>query len=237
MKATRELAALCLVFLIAFSFVSLLERQKETASAFAPSSKTMLNIRFPTLKTAIDSTILSSFQSTLLALPAFTNVQNTLEKAPLPENTSRTAIYNCIDTNPGIQFRAICSGLGLSIGVVQFHRIQLQKAGLIGSIRKGKYLRFFVAHKFSRLEMETIATLKLNTVKSILKTLLDGKEATHGQIAAQLNISSQGLTWQMHRLKETGLVQQNKSGLTITYSINALYVLVVSKSIALLDKT
>jgi DNA-binding transcriptional ArsR family regulator len=237
MKPTKPLTAICLTFLIAVSFFTLIERQKTSTIQFASTGTSQINARLHFVRTSFDSTLLSSFQNNLLTLPALSTIGQPIAEKTLTDNTTRTAICNFIGNNPGIQFRAICSGLGLSIGVVQFHLIQLRKTGLICSIRRGKYLRFFVTGKFSTEEMETIATLKLSTVRRIFKVLLEGKRASHRRLSEQLKISSQGLTWQMHRLQETGFIQQEKNGLSITYSVNQRYVSVVSKSIAIIEKT
>jgi DNA-binding transcriptional ArsR family regulator len=235
MKAAKPLMAICLAFLIAVSLFTLIERQKTTMQ-FASAGASQINARLNFVRTSLDSTLFSSFQNSLLTLPALSTIGQPIVEKTLTDNTTRTAIYNFIGNNPGIQFRAICSGLGLSIGVVQFHLFQLRKTGLICSIRKGKYLRFFVTGKFSTKEMETFATLKLSTVRRIFKTLMEEKRASHHRLSAQLKISSQGFTWQMHRLQETGFIQQEKNGLSITYSLNQTYVSVVSKSITIIEK-
>ena len=161
-------------------------------------------------------------------------LSSTCREPPLPDNSTRTEIYNFVNANPGVQFRAICSSLGLSIGVVQFHLAVLEKSGLVTSIRKGKYKRFFTKG-FSKAEKEAIATLRLDTVKNILKALLQGKRVSHHELAVHLNISSQGLTWQMNRLRETGLVQETRDGLNVTYTLEQTYVPIVAEAITLVE--
>jgi predicted transcriptional regulator len=154
-----------------------------------------------------------------------------LEKAPLPDNFTRTEICSFINVNPGVQFRAICGGLGLSIGVVQFHLAQLQKSGLITSFCKGRYKRFFEAGRFSRREMETIAWLRLETVRNIMKAMLEKKQLSHRDLAVHLKISSQGLTWQMNRLRETNLIQQNRNDFNVTYTLGQTCIPIVMHAI------
>jgi predicted transcriptional regulator len=226
MKLNRNLLVLALVFVMVFSFSGLLQKQKEVDAAFQINGQTVL----------FEETNAKTLSYSLLAFPISFNFANTLaERAPLPDNDTRTAIYNYISANPGVQFRAICSGLCLSIGVVQFHLALLQKAGLISAIRKGKYKRFFAAGKFTLKQMETIATLRLSTVKNILKALLEGKHVSHHELAGQLRISSQGLTWQMNRLREAGIIQENRNGLNVTYTIGKTQVSLVTQAMALLE--
>jgi predicted transcriptional regulator len=118
---------------------------------------------------------------------------------PLPNNSTRTEIYDFIIDNPGFQFRGICSELGLSIGLAEFHLGVLKKAGLISFIRDGRFKRYFESKRFSLKEMGMISLLRHQTARSILKNILSNKEISHCELASRLSITSQGLTWQMNR--------------------------------------
>jgi len=174
-------------------------------------------------------------QSDLLIASWATSVTPAFEeKVSLPENITRTEILNFIAENPGVQFRAICAGLGLSIGVVQFHVGQLLKNGLINSNRKGRYKRFFTGN-FSRAEIEAISVARLGRVRCILKALLEGKALSHHELAKRVCISSQGLTWQMNRLQETGFVEETREGLKVTYTLKKDWAALVSHAVWLIE--
>jgi predicted transcriptional regulator len=132
----------------------------------------------------------------------------------------RTQIYNFISENPGVQFRAICAGLSIPIGLAQYHLGVLVKAGLVSFVRDGKYKRFFVAKKFSKRQMAAISMLRHKTAKRIIETLLNNKQLTHGKLASEVCITSQALTWQMKALKNTEFVLQVNEGLKTIYSLN-----------------
>jgi predicted transcriptional regulator len=123
-----------------------------------------------------------------------------------------------IAVNPGVQFRAICGGLGLSIGVVQFHLMQLEKNGLIESLRWGRYKRFFVVGTFSRGRWQ-----RLQRRGSKRFGVFFGRywreEGVPLQTGLQVTLSSQALTWQMNRLQETGLIEETRDGLNVSYRI------------------
>jgi DNA-binding transcriptional ArsR family regulator len=214
MRFTRALLAISLTLIIVCSLAASIQRQKETDAILKYSAWTDL-----LCPSALTSPIGYSITATLA------------EKSPLPVNATRTTIFNFVSANPGVQFRAICSSLGLSIGVVQFHLAVLQKAGLVVSIRKGKYKRFFQAGKFSRRQMETIATLRLNTVRDILRALLGKQKVSHHELAVEVRISSQGLTWQMNRLRASGLVEETRDGLNVTYNLPQMQVSAVTQAI------
>ena len=236
MKLKKGLLGLTLALVILFSVAGLLQKQKDNDTALQASTQASLAKKLNIGEMHSAANYLSQRFDFLTFWTAGVSQNVVAEKTPLPDNCTRTEIYDFISANPGVQFRAICGGLGLSIGVVQFHLAQLQKNGLITSLRKGRYKRFFAAAgKFSNREMETIATVKLSTVRNILKTLLEGKQVSHHELAAQMSISSQGLTWQINRLRETGLIQENRSGLNVTYAIGQTYIPLLTYAMAITE--
>ena len=155
--------------------------------------------------------------------PTFEDVVKVAQPS-LISNSTRTEVYNFIVANPGIQFRGICTGLCIAIGTAEFHLGVLKKAGLISFVRDGKYKRFFATKKFSVKEMKLISLLRHETTREILKTIATEKTVSHGKLASDLYITSQGLTWQMNRLREQGIVQGNCIATQVTYSLNEIYV-------------
>jgi DNA-binding transcriptional ArsR family regulator len=232
LKLNRGLLGLCLVLTLAVSLAAVLERQKEADSwAKATKSAVQQSLSSQAWQLLLDNPLPNSY---LLATWTVSVTPTFAEKAPLPDNSTRTEILNFIAENPGIQFRAICAGLGLSIGVAQFHVGQLLKNGLISSHRKGRYKRFF-AGKFSRAEMEAISAARLGRVRCILKALLEGTALSHHELAERVCISSQGLTWQMNRLRETGFVEETRNGLRVSYELNQNWFALVSSAVELLE--
>ena len=154
----------------------------------------------------------------LLALPTsfvnFANSQSTFN------NGTRTQIYNYIEENPGVQFRGVCAGLSIPVGLAQYHLGVLIKAGLVSFIRDGRYKRFFPSKKFSRKERLTISLLRHKTARKILEALLDKKQMSHGELASEVSITSQALTWQMKRVGKTQFVLQTNEGLKTIYSLD-----------------
>jgi predicted transcriptional regulator len=154
----------------------------------------------------------------LLALPTsfvnFANSQSTFN------NGTRTQIYNYIEENPGVQFRGVCAGLSIPVGLAQYHLGVLIKAGLVSFIRDGRYKRFFPSKKFSRKERLTISLLRHKTARKILEALLDKKQLSHGELAGEVSITSQALTWQMKRVGKTQFVLQTNEGLKTIYSLD-----------------
>jgi len=129
-------------------------------------------------------------------------------------------IYNFVKKNPGIHFRGICNGLGLSIGVVQYHLDLLTSAGLLSVCNDGRCKRFFGSKIFTETDMKTISLLRHDTTRKILTDLLQSDSVFHRDLARMLGITSQALTWQMNRLRKAGLVEAVKEGMSVKYLLN-----------------
>jgi len=189
----------------------------------------------------IASTLPSNSGVSLWTFPEFSfqPVFEDLAKVTPPSlinNSTRTEVYDFIVANPGIQFRGICTGLCIAIGTAEFHLGVLKKAGLISFVRDGKYKRFFVDKRFSAKEMKLISLLRHDTIKEILKMITNEKTISHSKLASNLAITSQGLTWQMNRLKEEGVVQENYAVTRITYSLNEIYVQALPELLCIIEQ-
>jgi predicted transcriptional regulator len=144
-------------------------------------------------------------------------------------------IYDYINANPGVQFRGICAGLTIPVGLAQYHLGILVKSGLVSFVRDGKYKRFFVSKKFSKKQITAITTLRHKTAKRIFEVLLNKKQLSHGKLAGELAISSQALTWQMKSLRSTKFVMQVNDGLKIVYSIDESAMPLLQTSMAIVQ--
>ena len=65
--------------------------------------------------------------------------------------------------------------------------------------------------------MKVISILRHETAGKILDVLMEKKAVSHKDLATQLKISSQTLTWQINHLKKTGLVKSLTEGMRVKY--------------------
>ena len=212
MVLRKSLLAIVLSLVIVFSLIAIIQLEKNSS----------LTIN-PTIPLASNLPLNGGFE--LWALPAFSSqptFEDLVKVAPpaLISNSTRTEVYNFIVANPGIQFRGICTGLGIAIGTAEFHLGVLKKAGLISFVRDGKYKRFFATKKFSARQIKLISLLRHKTTREILEIITTEKTVSHCKLASNLSISSQGLTWQMNRLREEGVIQETFEGIRVHYSLN-----------------
>jgi len=201
-----------LSLVIAFSLIALIQLEKNSSLDISQSL-------------TIASNLPTNGRFRLWTLPAFSS-QPTFEdlakvaQPTLISNSTRTEVYDFIVANPGIQFRGICTGLSITIGTAEFHLGILKKAGLISFVRDGKYKRFFATKRFSAREIKLISLLRHKTTREILEIIATEKTVSHCKLASNLSISSQGLTWQMNRLRKEGVIQETFEGIRIHYSLN-----------------
>jgi len=153
----------------------------------------------------------------------------------LLNQTTRMDIYSFIKNNPGLHFRALSNYLSMPIGVLQYHLGLLVKGGLVSTHRDGRYRRYFESKRFTETEMRVISVLRNGTSGKILATLFRKPQMTHKDLAAQLNISSQALSWQMNRLEQMSLIKRNVEGLNVKYSLDEAICATVGQYVSLLD--
>jgi DNA-binding transcriptional ArsR family regulator len=222
----KPFLAVVLSLTIALSFIALIQLEKNNSMNF--------NQMVPT------ATNLSPLR--LWTIPSFSNqpvIESTIRvvQPALISNSTRAQIYEFIVANPGIEFRGICNGLGIAIGTAEFHLGVLRKAGLISFFRDGKYKRFFVSKAFLNQDIKLISLLRHKTAREIIKKLALEKETSHGILASYLSITSQGLTWQMNRLKKEGIVEQKIEGIKVSYSLNQTYLQALPELLNIAEKS
>jgi predicted transcriptional regulator len=160
-----------------------------------------------------------STQPLVLSVPLMVGIGHYRDYSCLNQ-TTRMQIYNLVKANPGIHFRGICRELGLPIGVVQYHLGLLTRAGLLSSRRGRRYRRYFESKRFGEIEMKVISLLRCDTAGRILAALLERGSILHKDLANKLDVSSQALSWQMNRLRKTGLIDAVNEGMKVRYLLD-----------------
>jgi len=102
--------------------------------------------------------------------------------SPLNQST-RLEVYNFVKANPGVHFRGICSGLGISIGVAQYHLGVLTKTGLISFFQDERYKRYFSSKSFGTKEIQVISVLRHKTTGKILRIPSEKQSMAHSDLA------------------------------------------------------
>jgi DNA-binding transcriptional ArsR family regulator len=238
MKISRTLVTISLALIVAVAFAAAIQKQKSASlSGFTLSGKTEMSV-VNGIQFNIPPYLTPASPSSPFFFPPSNQCIDIAETPASPLwNSTRTEIYDFIAANPGVQFRGICNDLGLSVGLAQFHLGVLTKAGLVSFFRDGKYKRFFESKRFSRKQMKIISLFRHETTGNILRTLLERRKVSHGELAHELSITSQGLTWQISRLKKDQLIVESKENKKQLYSIQCTSAPLLSEMAKLLQPT
>ena len=226
MSTRKPLLAVVLMLVIAFSFLTLMQLEKNNSLTFNATSPLSSRLQINNQFNFLTNSVFPSQTTIIVKEPALATTTN----------STRTDVYNFIVANPGMQFRGICTGLGIAIGTAEFHLGILKKAGLISFVRDGKYKRFFTTKKFSVKEMKLISLLRHETIREILRIISAEKEVSHCKLASNLSITSQGLTWQMNRLREEGVIRERCDGVKVTYSLNEINLQALPELLSLIEQ-
>jgi predicted transcriptional regulator len=228
----RVIIALVLASIIIVSFAALLHQQKSFTFSVTSTSPHLVTVYsgIPSLRS------ITTDQYCLLALPTSFNVNFNAQGHPPFSNGTRTQIYDFIKDNPGIQFRGICASLSLPVGLAQYHLGVLIKSGLVSFIRDGRYKRFFQSKKFTKKEMTAISLMRHKTARKIFEALLKRKQISHGELACEVSITSQALTWQMKHLAKTEFVLQVNEGIKTIYRLDEASAPLLKQYLALVEE-
>ena len=232
MSLKRAVIAFVLLSIILVSFAALVQQQKNFSFSVTRTSPCTVKVYSGITSLRAISTV--PYCPLLLSTSFNVEVQAAGE-SPF-NNSTRMEIYDFVKDNPGIQFRGICAGLSLPVGLAQYHLGVLIKAGLVSFIRDGRYKRFFESKKFSGKAMVTISLMRHRTVKRIFDVLLDKKRMSHGQLACRVSITSQALTWQMKTLVKTEFILQANEGLRTIYSLDEASAPMLKKYMVLVEE-
>ena len=134
--------------------------------------------------------------------------------------SNRTQILGLVTGRPGVHFREICRALKMPVGLVQYHLGVLSGAGLVTSRRGRRYRRLFASGVFSEREMDVISALRNETAKQIVSMLLERPGMLHGELASELGVTSQAVTWQMGNLRALGIVEEENGSTNKHYIVS-----------------
>jgi len=144
------------------------------------------------------------------------------QKENLQQNT-RSAIFTIISNNEGIHLREICRLLNKKMGVIQYHLQVLENCNLITSIKDGRYRRFFTNKTNLRNYSNKIivSLTRRETTSKLLESIYkhNGTGIFHKELAHEVGISSQAITWHIKKLLNENIIRSEKIGRQKKYFI------------------
>ncbi|MGB9124865.1 MAG: winged helix-turn-helix transcriptional regulator [Nitrosotalea sp.] len=114
-------------------------------------------------------------------------------------------IINIVEKNPGIKFREIMRETGLKNGVLSYHARKLEENGSVKIDRKSGETRFYPLCVTDK-ESNIITSLRRDTQRYILLSLLDGKSLSFNDIVQKVKKSPSTVSTFLGRLVDDEIV-------------------------------
>ncbi len=136
-----------------------------------------------------------------------------------PELDSRRAIFGEIRATPGIHFRELLRRHEYAQGTMQYHLRWLEDEGLIESSDDGNFTRYYPANSFESGDKTTMNALRRKYSRRIIAQLASEDELSTAMLSERLDKSRSTISWHLSRLHEEGIVEKERDGRTVLYSL------------------
>jgi predicted transcriptional regulator len=133
--------------------------------------------------------------------------------------TRRKVIFTHISQYPGAYLREMEKSLSLSIGDLQYHLQQLEKAELITAHDDGRRLRYF-AKDVSIPDREILSIIQLQTPRRIVVFLLNHPDSTFKEILSEFRFTKGALSFHLKKLKQAEVITSIKQEKEQRYRVN-----------------
>ena len=127
------------------------------------------------------------------------------------EHFTRGRIHEYVRTNPGATFSDIRDFLALNNGAAAYHLMVLEKTSLLASRKEGKLKRFFLVSA-----PEGVVEPRLSRMQYEIMDALASKDKTQAELARELHVSRQRISYNVKRLRKRGLMSLRDDGRTLT---------------------
>jgi predicted transcriptional regulator len=122
------------------------------------------------------------------------------------EMNRSSQIIDVIEKNPGIKFREIMRETGMKNGVLSYHTRKLEKIGVVKVERSPRQTRFYPLGVTNE-ESVLIKSLRQETPRQILLSLLNAEELTFNKIVEKLKKSPSTVSTYLSQLLEDEIVE------------------------------
>lgn len=124
------------------------------------------------------------------------------------DSDARDAIAGYLSTTPGAHFSKVRDDLQLGTGETQHHLRRLEESGTVERYSDGDYKRFVPAGRFDEFEKRALGYLRRDTPRGMLIELLSNPDASAGDLAEALEVSSPTVSKYAGELEEAGLLSR-----------------------------
>lgn len=133
--------------------------------------------------------------------------------------TRRRTIFEYISKFPGTYLREMEKALSLSVGDLQYHLHQLEKANVISPHIEGKRKRYFVSDEVRYFDRKVLSVIRMKTPRRIVMFLLLHPDSSFKEILAEFNFTKGALSFHLKRLCKADIAQKGKRENESIYNI------------------
>jgi predicted transcriptional regulator len=152
----------------------------------------------------------------------------------------RKMIFNQISKYPGTYIREMEKALSLTMGDLQYHLQQLEKAELISSHDDGRRKRYFVKNEVNYFDRELLSIIKMRTPRRIIIFLLLHPESSFKEILAEFHFTKGALSFHLKKLIKADILVNIKREKEKIYKIkdeNRISKILITYQSSILDET
>lgn len=131
----------------------------------------------------------------------------------------RKMIFHHISKNPGTYIREMEKTLSLTLGDLQYHLQQLEKAELISSHDDGRRKRYYVKTEVNIFDREILSFVKMRTPRRIIIFLLLHPGSSFKELLAEFHFTKGALSFHLKKLVHANLVIPTKREKETIYKI------------------
>jgi predicted transcriptional regulator len=132
----------------------------------------------------------------------------------------RKMIFHQISKYPGTYIREMEKTLSLTMGDLQYHLQQLEKADLISSHDDGRRKRYFVKNEVNYFDREILSFIKMRTPRRIIIFLLLHPDSSFRETLAEFHFTKGALSFHLKKLIKANIVITIKREKEMIYRIN-----------------
>ena len=131
----------------------------------------------------------------------------------------RKMIFQHISRYPGTYIREMEKTLSLSLGDLQYHLQQLEKAELLSSHIEGRRKRYFIKTEVNYFDREILSFIKMRTPRRIIIFLLLHPESSFKEILSEFRFTKGALSFHLKKLVNANIVIPTKREKETIYQI------------------
>jgi len=152
----------------------------------------------------------------------------------------RKMIFQQISKYPGTYLREMEKTLSLSLGDLQYHLQQLEKANLISSHDDGRRKRYFIKAEVNYFDREIISFVKIRTSRNIIIFLLLHPDSSFKEVLAQFHFTKGALSFHLKKMLHADIITKSKREKETIYRIkdeNAISSVLITYQSGIVDET